>query len=166
MFLQKQVFIPNFVLILFLLSKPPFLNHKSTMTKRLFTLLLFIFITFCTASAQGWERLYGSTRTDNPTGITATSDGGFLLCGFSIEATTTKQDISLIKTDADGQLQWSKTIGKAGITEQAYGLVKNPDGTFLVLGIRYMDAQNMDGQAWIIKMTARQKYHHTCISSW
>jgi uncharacterized repeat protein (TIGR01451 family) len=124
------------------------------MAKHLIILLLSI-LPLSIATAQGWERLYGTTRTDNPTGLTATNDGGYLLCGFTIEATTPKHDILLIKTDADGQQQWTRTIGKRNVYERAYSVIQNPDGTYIIVGVSVRDSTDTDGRIFIAKLTSR-----------
>ena len=123
-----------------------------TLSKLLFSLLFLMALN--TLNAQGWERIFGTPRKDIPTSLTASPDGGYLLGGYTLEPTGIKHDILLYKTDVDGQLQWSKTIGKSGFSEQAYGLTTNPDGTYLMLGIRYHDSENIDGRAWIVKLNA------------
>ncbi len=107
-------------------------------------------------SAQtSWERLFGTSRTDDAKAMTRAIDGGFLLIGYTTEVSTVKHDAFLVKTDAEGRQQWTKTIGKPNIYERAYGGVTNPDGTYMLIGVRYTDSMETDGQAWMIKLSAR-----------
>jgi uncharacterized repeat protein (TIGR01451 family) len=107
------------------------------------------------AAQSAWERTFGTSRTDEPKALTQTIDGGFLLIGYTTEATTAKHDILLVKTDAEGRQQWTKTIGKPNIFERAYAGISNPDGTYLIAGVRYTDTLQTDAQAWIAKLSPR-----------
>ncbi|MGB9960084.1 MAG: hypothetical protein ACPLKQ_06160 [Candidatus Bathyarchaeales archaeon] len=57
-----------------------------------------------------WEKCYGKNSSDIPMAIVKTSDGRYLLAGwtFSSEA---RWDGLLIKVDAEGNMQWNKTFG-------------------------------------------------------
>jgi uncharacterized repeat protein (TIGR01451 family) len=102
-----------------------------------------------------WERTFGTSRTDEPTALTRSNDGGFLLMGYTNEATTVKHDVLLVKTDAEGRQQWTKTIGTPNVYERVYGGVTNPDGSYMLAGVRYTDTAQSDGQAWLLKVSAR-----------
>jgi uncharacterized repeat protein (TIGR01451 family) len=123
-------------------------------SKKLILLIVCIF-QLTLSYGQGWERLMGTPRTDVATAIASATDGGYLSVGYKLEATGNKNDILIYKTDAEGQPQWSKTFGTAGITELGYGILANPDGSFLVMGTRYTDTANLDGQAWVFKINSR-----------
>jgi len=63
-------------------------------------------------------------------GIYATSDGGFIIVGTrTIRSEDT--DIYLLKTDAEGNEQWSKTFGGAGLDE-GIAVRQTPDGGYLI----------------------------------
>ena len=109
---------------------------------------------FVSARAQGWEKLYGTPRTDEPQKIVSTLDGGFLLSGYALESNDDKFDALLIKTDAEGRTQWQRTYGKANQNERMYTAVANPDGTYLVAGTRNADTTNGDGLAYLLKINA------------
>jgi hypothetical protein len=123
-------------------------------SKRLNLFIICIFH-FWLSYGQGWERLIGTPRKDVATAIATATDGGYLSIGYTVETTGDKNDILLYKTDAEGQIQWSKTYGTAGITELGYGVLSNADGSYLVLGTRYTDTANLDGQAWVFKINAQ-----------
>ena len=106
--------------------------------------LIFLWLTAINSfHAQGWERLYGTPKSDEVQKVIRTLDGGFLMCGYTTEPTSAKFDILLVKTDADGRQQWSKIIGRKGVTEQAYTALQNPDGTYLIGGVKNGDSTNV-----------------------
>jgi hypothetical protein len=126
--------------------------------RRNFWLLSIVLLTtsLLPLSAQSsWERLFGTSRADQAKAMTRANDGGFLLIGYTDEPATGKHDVYLVKTDADGRQQWTKTFGKPNIYERAYGGVTNPDGSYIVVGVRYTDTAQSDAQAWMIKISPR-----------
>ena len=116
-------------------------------------LLIFLWLTAINSfHAQGWERIYGTPKSDEVQKVIRTLDGGFLMCGYTTEPTSAKFDILLVKTDADGRQQWSKIIGRKGVTEQAYTALQNPDGTYLIGGVKNADSTDVSAQAYLLKI--------------
>ena len=54
------------------------------------------------------ENNYGSTSTEEGSGISATSDGGFILCGQTAGFGAQARDAYLVKISANGTEQWHK----------------------------------------------------------
>ncbi|RAJ04011.1 putative secreted protein (Por secretion system target) [Chitinophaga skermanii] len=111
-----------------------------------------------------WDRTYGSDTLDILQNLAQTSDGGYLLSGFSFnQASGDKSDdqvgegdIWLVKTDANGQKIWDKVIGGSK-DEQAEGFALTSDG-FIVGGYSFSNTsgdktENSKGSAdyWIVK---------------
>lgn len=59
-----------------------------------------------------WQKTYGGTSYDKASGITPTSDGGFLILGSTSSFGKGNYDILLIKIDATGEEIWKKTYGE------------------------------------------------------
>ena len=67
-------------------------------------LILFLILLFsANVEGQGWERVFGGGGQDQINAVAPTHDGGYIMTGFY-----GLNQISLIKADADGTLQWSK----------------------------------------------------------
>ena len=60
-----------------------------------------------------WARAYGTTLNDNANSIQQTSDGGYIITGFT---TLTGGNIELLvlKLDSTGNILWQKTYGSTG----------------------------------------------------
>jgi gliding motility-associated-like protein len=88
-----------------------------------------------------WQRYYGGDQDDRMWNMIATSDGGFLVGGFSYsgisgdktEASRGDKDVWLIKLDAQGQLEWDKTLGSQ-YQEELFAMQEMPDESGFLLG--------------------------------
>ncbi len=80
-----------------------------------------------------WAKTYGGTSYDSAFSVQQTSDGGYIVAGYTESFGAGSWDIFLIKTDASGNIQWAKTYG--GIDEdQAYSVQQTSDGGYIVAG--------------------------------
>jgi hypothetical protein len=55
-------------------------------------------------------KTYGGTDWDRAYSVQQTSDGGYIVAGYTVPSVRA-YDIFLIKTDANGNVQWAKTYG-------------------------------------------------------
>jgi hypothetical protein len=86
--------------------------------------------------AQGdtlWTRTYGGADEDYAFSVAATRDSGFIVCGWTRSYGAGMADIYLIKTDARGDTEWTRTYGGA---EDEYGhtVRQTADGGYIVAG--------------------------------
>ncbi len=121
-----------------------------------------------------WDKRFGGTLYDYLNTVAATDDGGFLLGGVSLSdisgnktepnrsGQTFTPDIWLVKIDADGNLQWDKTLGGT-LSDNLSDVAKTADGGFLVGGTSTSGIGGDKTQAnysgsygdwWIIKIDA------------
>ena len=101
------------------------------------SLTLFLMILFATGVAgQGWERVYGGGGQDQINAIAITPDGGYVMTGYYGAG-----KIYLIKTDADGNLQWSRNYS---LNSDAFGTAVTPtqDGGYAIAGYYRVGADN------------------------
>jgi hypothetical protein len=78
-------------------------------------------------------RSYGGFANDVPAFAQKTSDGGFIIVGYTESFGAGNSDILLIKTDGYGNIQWAKTYGGVGY-EKAYSVQQTSDGGYIILG--------------------------------
>jgi len=78
-------------------------------------------------------RAYGRPGYNEARSVQRTSDGGYIVAGWTTYIGTFNTDILLIKTDAFGDVQWAKTYGGTG-TEEAYSVQQTSDGGYIVAG--------------------------------
>jgi len=80
-----------------------------------------------------WAKTYGGTGADYAFSVRQTSDGGYIVAGRTNSFGAGGSDAFLIKTDAFGNVQWSKTYGEAGY-DVAYSVRQTSDGGYIVAG--------------------------------
>ncbi|MBO3698599.1 PKD domain-containing protein [Roseivirga sp. E12] len=119
---------------------------KLTNTK-LFTFTFFILLTQLSLAqvqkpVKAYDMRFGGSARDTDVSSIRTNDGGFLLTasslsGISGNKTTPNQgddDWWVVKTDADGNIQWDFNFG--GTSEEGFeaGAVQTADGNFVLAG--------------------------------
>jgi hypothetical protein len=66
--------------------------------------------------------------------IRQTTDGGYIMTGYNSNFGDGGDDIYLVKTDADGNMQWNRTFGGTE-ADDANALVQTSDGGFAIAGV-------------------------------
>jgi hypothetical protein len=77
-------------------------------------------------------KTYGGTLREQATVLIKTKDGGYAILGYTATLSG-DEDMLLIKTDANGNLQWNKTYGGPG-DERGAALLQNADGGYMLVG--------------------------------
>jgi hypothetical protein len=80
-----------------------------------------------------WAKTYGGTSRDEAYSVQQTSDGGYIVAGWTTSFGADLKDIFLIKTDANGNIQWAKTYGGTS-RDEAYSVQQTSDGGYIVAG--------------------------------
>jgi hypothetical protein len=98
-----------------------------------------------------WNKTYAETDDDGATALVQTSDGGYALAGYGLSyGAGLPMDSFLVKTDANGTMQWNQTYKRGTDDEYAYALVQTSDGGYALAG----DIQNSvtgDLDFWLVK---------------
>lgn len=83
-----------------------------------------------------WEKIYMATERTVPGAVEVTSDGGYLVAGYTDFPGTGDSDILAVKLDANGNIEWQKLYrGNSG--EGAYGVRQTEDGSYILVGATY-----------------------------
>jgi hypothetical protein len=81
-----------------------------------------------------WAKTYGGISIDEFTSVQQTSDGGYIAAGYTDFCSSGLPDIFLIKTDANGNIQWAKIYcGPYG--DVANSVQQTSDGGYILAGI-------------------------------
>jgi len=87
-------------------------------------------------SSISFAKTYGGTNYDKAYSVQQTSDGGYIVVGSTASFGAGSSDIFLIKTDANGNIQWAKTYGGPG-DDSVYSVQQTSDGGYIVAGSTY-----------------------------
>lgn len=81
-----------------------------------------------------WNKTYGGAGEDSEANaMIKTSDGGYLLAGYTTTPEVGGRQILLVKTDTNGNMIWNQTYGGAG-SNVAYAVIQTSDGGYAVAG--------------------------------
>ncbi len=109
-----------------------------------------------------WQNAIGGSLEDDVHGMAPTSDGGYILTGFTwstdgdVTENKGKRDVWVVKINAAGEIVWQKTYGGAD-EDGANRIISTIDGGYLVIG----NTSSTDGDvtfnngnfdAWLIKL--------------
>lgn len=113
-----------------------------------------------------WQKTFGGSGTDNAQSVIQTSDGGYMVAGFSRSdnglvhdhyGNLYTNDAWIIKLDTNGNIIWKKSKGGTG-NDVANFIKEMPDGGYVFSGYSSSDdgdaAGNPTGSAnfWIVKI--------------
>ena len=80
-----------------------------------------------------WQKTYGDANSNIGLYGDICSDNGFVLVGSTVPEGRNDRDIWLIKTDLNGDIEWSQTYGDSSIQSGSY-LKQTQDDGFIILG--------------------------------
>jgi putative intracellular protease/amidase len=98
-------------------------------------------VTLSDAIAQdgaAWTRTFGGSNSEGGRAIAETSDGGFIIAGYTYSFGAGNADVYLIKTGSDGNVIWSKAFGGPG-WEYGFSVSQTDDGGYIVTGYTSSD---------------------------
>lgn len=100
---------------------------------------------------EQWSRTFGGTKVDlmDRGSARQTSDGGYIITGYTYSYGAGDADVWLIKTDSNGIEQWNKTFGADGC-EYAASVQQTADGGYIVTG-RTTSFGAAEADAWLIR---------------
>ncbi len=80
-----------------------------------------------------WSKTFGGTSFDTGRSVRQTSDGGFILTGYTKSFGAGSSDVYLIRADANGNLLWTKTFGYI-YDDYGFSVQQTNDNGFIVTG--------------------------------
>ncbi|RLF80741.1 hypothetical protein DRN32_02420, partial [Thermococci archaeon] len=80
-----------------------------------------------------WAKTFGGGGYDYAYSIQQTSDGGYIVGGYTYSFGAGNTDFLVIELDSNGNLEWAKTFGGGGY-DYAYSIQQTSDGGYIVAG--------------------------------
>ncbi len=109
-----------------------------------------------------WTKCYGGTGIDDIQSIQQTSDGGYIMTGYTtstdgdVNGHHGAEDLWVVKIDSRGNLQWQKALGGTG-TDAGESIRQTEDGGYIIAGSTKSNNGDVSGHhgdvdAWIVKL--------------
>jgi hypothetical protein len=80
-----------------------------------------------------WTKTIGGSNDDRARSIIRSSDGGYVVAGYTSSFGAGSADIYVVKLDSGGNVQWTKTIG-GSYEDEARSIIQSSDGGYIVAG--------------------------------
>ena len=100
---------------------------------------------------EEWNRTFGGAEADllDRGSVRQTSDGGYIVTGYTHSYGAGDADVWLIKTDQNGNEQWNRTFGGA-YHDWGHSVQQTSDGGYIIAG-RTDPYEGARADAWLIK---------------
>ncbi len=104
-----------------------------------------------------WSRTYGAGAYEAGYSVRQTTDGGYIVAGFTSSFGAYQSDVYLIKTNTTGDTLWSRIFGTDG-SDYAFSVRQTPDKGYIVAAGTHIEGSNYD-----IILTKLDSLGNTCI---
>lgn len=97
-----------------------------------------------------WNKTYGGSGDDRGSQLIETSDGGYMLIGYSdssdedVTLNNGNRDFWVVKTDNSGAILWEKSFGYGG-ADEGVSILETSDNHFILSGILDVTASGGEG---------------------
>lgn len=109
------------------------MKHCKILFLELMIILLCVTHLFAQAPDTLWTRTYGGEHDDCAYSVRETSDGGFIVVGWTRSFGVGNKDVYLLKIDANGDTLWTRTYGGVN-DDEGWSVQETSDGGYIVAG--------------------------------
>ena len=91
-----------------------------------------------------WNKTFGGLYNDRGESVQQTTDGGYIITGYSSSFGNGGAEIFLIKTNSNGDSLWTKIYGTLSTVSIGTSVQQTNDGGYIIIGITYDLIGNYD----------------------
>ncbi len=114
--------------------------------------------------SEQWNRTFGGWSTDRGKSVQQTSDGGYVIAGYTGSYGAGSADVWVIKTDAQGYQQWSRTFGGSS-GDYGESVQQTSDEGYIIVGRTYSYGAG-DADVWLIRLEGVPSMGYVSLISW
>jgi len=101
-----------------------------------------------------WDVVLGRKDTEAAS-VQQTTDGGYILTGYTSSFGAGKEDVVLAKTDSRGAVEWVNNFGGPN-RDLGLSVNETKDGGYIITGLtESFGDENRNGNIWLIKTTSK-----------
>jgi len=100
-----------------------------------------------------WTHTYGGSECDEGYAVQQTTDGGYIIAGYTESFGAGSYDLYLVKTDANGDTLWTRTYGGIG-GDIGYSGQQTIDGGYVITGTSKSFGGGKNPDAYLVKTDA------------